>query len=168
MKTKIILFLFLIAGFYGTAQDANELYIKGIQSFDNKKYNEALDFFSRSIDKSPDFEEAYLKRGACFMIFHDFDNAINDFNKVIELNPHNELAYYNRGLAFKNIGKFNPAILDFNEVIKANEKFGLAYFYRALSKMELDDFKGACVDFSKAADLGVETAAELYKYTCKN
>ena len=162
----IILMMF---GQNGLAQStANDFYIKGIQSFDQGKTNEALAYFNQAIKLNPEFSEAFLKRGACFMLFHDYVKAIQDFDKVIALNPANELAYFNRGVAYRSVGMPTKAVIDFTKVIELNPDFGLAFFNRALSKMRLDDFVGACPDLSKAADLGVKGAHELYKYNCLN
>jgi len=166
MKSIIIAVFFLITPLFGISQNANELYIKGVQSFDQKKFNDALNYLNQAIEKSPDFNEAYLKRGVIFLIFKDFKKAIFDFDKAIKLGSVNELAFYNRGIAERNIGELNPAIIDFTKAISMNPDFGLAYFNRALTKLSLDDFTGACPDLSRAADLGIETATEIYKYNC--
>ncbi|MDY7396833.1 tetratricopeptide repeat protein [Aureibaculum sp. 2210JD6-5] len=165
-KLTVLLFLFSL-NFVGFAQSFQDSYIEGIQKMDEKKYNNAIEKFDLAIKTNPDFEEAYLKRGACYVFLNDTKKAVLDFSKVIELNPKNGLAYFNRGVVLKTLADYKNAILDFGSAIKFSGNLKFAYYNRALCKLALDDFKNACLDLSKAADLGVENATEIYNYTCK-
>ncbi len=167
MKKIVLLFLFSAISFTGIGQSYQDYYILGMQKLEQRKYSEAMEQFTLTIDKNAKFEEAYLKRGACYQLLNDYKKAIDDFSKVIEINPKNEYAFYNRGLAHKDLGDYNHAIQDFTESIVINPEMKFAYYNRALVKLRLSDFDNACLDLAKAADLGVENAAEIYKYTCK-
>ena len=164
-----ILFFVLLFSFINivSAQTAEEFYIKGIQKMDEHKYTEAIVEFTNAINKNNKFSEAYLKKGTCLEILGDNEKALADFDKVIDLNPDNSIAHYNRGLINKEMNNYEEAINDFSSAIALNTSLKYAFFNRALCKLRLDDYENACDDLSKAADLGVENAAEIYKYTCK-
>jgi hypothetical protein len=57
--------------------------------------------------------------------------------------------------------------MDFSNAIKINPEMKYAYYNRALIELRISDFNSGCLDLSKAADMGVENAKEIYKYTCK-
>lgn len=167
MKNIIILSIFFFITFISNSQTANEHYINGVKNFEKQEFVDAIQDFSLALKGNPEFQEALFKRGVCYELMEDYKNAIKDFTTILKLDPNNIQALFNRGLAFREIGQYNKAIADFAEVIKSDPKNKLAYYNRALSKLLIDDIESACVDLSKAADLGVERAAEIYKYTCK-
>lgn len=159
----VMIFFFISQG-----QNANEHYIKGMNAFDHKKYNEAIEAFTLALKADSTFKEAFFKRGVCYELMEDYKKAIIDFTSIIIIDKKNTQAYYNRGLAYRELGKFNKAIFDFSSAIKFNPTHKYAYYNRALAKLSLEDYEGACIDLSKSADLGIERAAKIYKYTCTN
>lgn len=167
MKRLIIFSLLFAQSFYTIAQSYQEYYIQGVQKMDERKYNEAINKFTKAININSSFEEAYLKRGACFVILNDNKKAITDFSFVIKINPKNPFAHFNRGMVKKELNDYKNAIIDFSSAIALNSTLKFAYYNRALCKLGLDDIENACLDLSKAADLGVENASEIYLYTCK-
>jgi tetratricopeptide (TPR) repeat protein len=168
MKKIIIIALLIGYSISSYSQDARDFYINGINNIDQKKYNDAIADFTRAIEQVPKFEEAYLKRGACYEILQDNGSAVADFTKVLEINPKNAVAYYNRGLAYKDLNELNHSIVDFSKALELDPTNKYAVYNRALVKLQLDQVEDACVDLARAADMGIEHAAEIIKYTCKH
>jgi tetratricopeptide (TPR) repeat protein len=167
MKKAIVTSIIVLFYFLGHSQNANEHYIKGMDLFDHKKYNDAIAEFSSAIKANSNFKEALFKRGVCFEFLEDYEKAVKDFTVIITIDPANAQAHYNRGLAYKELNEYTKAITDFSTTIKFKPLHKYAYYNRALSKLALDDVEGACVDLSKSADLGIERASEIFRYTCK-
>jgi tetratricopeptide (TPR) repeat protein len=49
------------------------------------RYDEAIRYLNRSIEKDPDFENAYYSRALTYSLMKENDKAINDIDKVFEL-----------------------------------------------------------------------------------
>lgn len=168
MKKTILFYLFIICSISLFSQTHQDYYISGIHNMDNGKYVDAIKDFSSALDKNQKFEEAYLKRGSCYEVLNDYKNALFDYSKAIKLDPNNDLALFNRGILRERIRNYETAVQDFTAIIDLKTKLlPLAYYNRALSKLSMNDVENACVDLSKAADLGVKNASEIFIYTCQ-
>ena len=69
-----------------------------------EKYNEAIKYFSKSIELEPTNSKFWHNRGCIFRNLGKLDLALNDINKAISLDSSNELFYPNIYLkiSFKN------------------------------------------------------------------
>jgi tetratricopeptide (TPR) repeat protein len=92
---------------------ALELFSRGNFKKRAKNYKDALFDFTKAIELSPSFAEAYYKRGNIKNLMGDYSGAISDYNKAIDLNPNLAEAYHNRGLTKFNSGDEQAGNLDF-------------------------------------------------------
>jgi tetratricopeptide (TPR) repeat protein len=65
-----------------------------------------------AIELSPNFVEAYDRRGLCHARSGNHEQALKDFDKAIELNPKFAMAYINRGTSYEMLGKHELSIKD--------------------------------------------------------
>ena len=63
------------------------------------RFSEAMADYTRAIELTPDFSEAYRKRAVAHMNLTEYDLAIADQNEAIRFNPNHARAYYDRGIA---------------------------------------------------------------------
>jgi serine/threonine protein kinase/lipoprotein NlpI len=121
-------------------------FAKGNIESDRKKYDKAIESYTRAIALSPDYVQAYHRRGlACYNKAREhtssdgspaelLDKAIADYTEVIRLDPKNIEGYYCRGLAYydKEGRESRPdecrelmdrAIADYNAAIKTTESY---------------------------------------------
>ncbi|CAH1183621.1 unnamed protein product [Phaedon cochleariae] len=52
-----------------------------------KKYSQALAYFSKAINNSPNTPTYYGNRAACFMMLNSFEEALEDVRKTVQLDP---------------------------------------------------------------------------------
>jgi len=90
----------------------------------------AIQDFSKAIELSPNYTDAYISRGNAKADFKDYRGAIQDYTKAIELNPNIANAYYHRGLAKILSGQKDDGCLDLS---KAGE-LGHAEAYEAIKE----------------------------------
>jgi tetratricopeptide (TPR) repeat protein len=110
--------------------------LKGNEELTNGSYKEAIRFYTESIEKNPQYEDAYNNRGVAYYKSGQYFNAIQDYNKVIlELNPLNPQARGNRVDAYLASGRNEDALRDlewgneqFPDSSNVDFKRGLAYF----------------------------------------
>ena len=87
-----------VLGYFGFSQNNPEsFYDKGVKSFQNKNYKNAVENFTKALKIRPDYLSALYFRGSAYMAKKTYDKAVYDFLKVTELDPEYALAYYQLG-----------------------------------------------------------------------
>lgn len=97
VNCAVILICFCLAS---CAASLSQDYELGEQAFESDNYDEAIDYLSRYIEKSPEDAEAHLKLGLAFLKKGDLKEAVDQFKESILLNPENNEA---RSLIKKSI-----------------------------------------------------------------
>jgi tetratricopeptide (TPR) repeat protein len=82
----------------GMENNNNELvhYTIGITYMKERNYNEALKYFSQSIDIKPTIS-AYNNRAYCYKLLGKNEEALSDYTSIIELNRDFPNAFFERG-----------------------------------------------------------------------
>jgi tetratricopeptide (TPR) repeat protein len=70
---------------------------RGVELFEQHRYQEAFAEFDRAIAAAPYFAWPWLNRGGCRAMLGDNQAAIADYTRAIELNPQWVTAYNTRG-----------------------------------------------------------------------
>ena len=81
------------------------------------KENEAIELFTKAIEKYEGYEQAYERRGVAYHRLGRFDDAMLDFTKSISLNI-NPDALLGRAIVKRSLGDLNGAIEDLDLAIK--------------------------------------------------
>ncbi len=132
--------------------------IKGNAYYSEKKFDEAIEEYTETIELNPKDADAYNNRGNAYSDIKEFDKAIEDYNKAIELNPKYAIAYNNRGVAHSDIKEFDKAIEDHNKAIELNPKYAIAYNNRGVAYRNIKEFDKAIEDYNKAIELNPKLA----------
>jgi tetratricopeptide (TPR) repeat protein len=99
------------------ASHADKYYQDGYRLTDEKKYNEAIDAYSKAIDLVPTFFEAIDNRAFCKMDIGQWEEAIEDFKKSLLVKPGTLLAEFSIGECYFKMKEYS----------KAKEKFEKAH-----------------------------------------
>ncbi|XP_059289013.1 uncharacterized protein LOC132042513 [Lycium ferocissimum] len=91
--------------------DANSEKELGNELFKQKKFNEAIDCYSRSIALSPT-AVAYANRAMAYLKIKRFQKAENDCTEALNLDDRYIKAYSRRSTARKQVGKLKESIED--------------------------------------------------------
>lgn len=78
----------------------------------------AIEYFTKSINISPDYIDAYYNRSISHSIKEDYHAAINDCDIVLKHNKYHAGAYYTRGVAKSNIKQKEDAVKDLQYAIR--------------------------------------------------
>jgi len=65
-----------------------------------KKYDNALDDFTKSLDINPDNAETLSSRGEVYRTTGKYENALSDLNKSLSIEPTNAWALSCRGSVY--------------------------------------------------------------------
>lgn len=99
---------------------SEEWFERGYKLFENRNFNEAIQYYTRALELKPNFFEAYENCGESYDALGNFKEAIENYTKAIELKPEDGKTYYNRGVLRNKSGDFKNAVQDFDEAIRLN------------------------------------------------
>ena len=112
------------------AQSAHDLYLKGKESYTEKRYGDAIESLTEAIRLKQDLRNAYLYRALAYYYTGEIERAIGDDTTAIELDKDDHLPYYNRALVYYKAERFDEALSDLSRVIEINPNHLGAYLYR--------------------------------------
>jgi Flp pilus assembly protein TadD len=131
-----------------------DMFAKGANLFARGEYEESICHFSEAIEADPDYQTAYMSRGAAWAKAGNMDKAMEDFEKVLEMNPNDPRAHHFRGLAHLKKGDREKAKKDFDKAIELDDRYGIAYFSRGTTLSEMGEVDRAGDDMVMAARIG--------------
>ena len=99
MRTLSILFLvcFSTSTSFSQNSEAIEFYNEGVELFKQKKYKQAVEKYSETIDLMPEYINAYYNRGNSYLQLKKYNSAINDFISVTDLEPTHKKGFFYMG-----------------------------------------------------------------------
>jgi tetratricopeptide (TPR) repeat protein len=126
---------------------------KGVAFVDRVKHDQAVKEFTRAIEISPRFVDAYLCRGLSYDVREQYDRAIKEFSKAIEINPRYAEAYNIRGFSYRKNGQYDQAIKDYTKSIEIDPMDVVTYLRRGLVYDEKGQNDQAAKDYAKAVEM---------------
>ncbi|XP_060203109.1 uncharacterized protein LOC132631552 isoform X3 [Lycium barbarum] len=149
--------------------DANSEKELGNELFKQKKFNEAIDCYSRSIALSPT-AVAYANRAMAYLKIKRFQEAENDCTEALNLDDRYIKAYSRRSTARKQVGKLKESIEDVefalrlepqNQEIKKQHTEVKALYEKKTHKTSKQELKESVQDLAaRAAALAKAEAAK--------
>lgn len=127
-NSKIKHFLFLLI-FFGsvwgqtTTQTANAYYDAGLEKMKQGWLKEAIASFTKCVEISPYYYEAYAQRGKCYFDLGKKEEALNDFNTSLQKKKDYYLALYYRSLYYRDVGKPDLAYQDIERCLGVMPRF---------------------------------------------
>jgi tetratricopeptide (TPR) repeat protein len=104
-----------------SGEDYLDYYEQGEFALRVRKWERAVEHFTKSIDDNPNFFVAYHNRAIAYSKMGEYDKSIQDLKKAVELNPHYPDAFRLMGLVHE-IRKDYPAALHAYQEALAREK----------------------------------------------
>lgn len=96
-------------------QDFLQLKTKGNDEFKNKRYDDAISYYSKAISLKED-AIVYSNRSQCYINQNRFFDALRDCDTSLKLDPEYTKAYYRRAIVYKNLSRFELALEEFRKV----------------------------------------------------
>jgi len=115
---------------------ADELKAKGNKAFSEKKYEEAIDYFTQAINIDSSNHVFFSNRSACYASLNNFQKALEDAEQTIKLKSDWPKGYSRKGAALHGLGRLDEAIDAYNEGLKIDPN-------NALLKKGLQDVENA-------------------------
>jgi len=78
--------------------EAKEFYTQAGKAFEENKFEEAIDFYSKAIEKDPRYSSAYFNRALSYAILNNYTDATRDAERVLDMEPESHDAPYVMGI----------------------------------------------------------------------
>lgn len=102
---------------------AKEFYDEGGKLFEENKFDDAIERYTKAIEKDPDYASAYFNRALAFAILNKYENATKDANKVLSLEPDSCDAPYVMGIISEYKQDYTGAAEWYEKSLKANPNY---------------------------------------------
>ena len=112
-------------------------------------YRVAIESCQKTLDREPQFGDAYLLLGTAYRMLHDYGKAIEAFSETVWLSGSNE-ARFRRGIAYYYQNELGLALRDFHTVhdLRTGSKDSRAQFWAGIVHMKNQDYYDAIESFS--------------------
>jgi len=127
-----------------------------------KKFAEAVDDCTRTLDIDPKSARALMFRAAARIEQGRFVEAITDCDAALEIDSALVSAHLVRGDAQRRNGEPIRAIDDYSEAIRQNPELMMAWFGRGVARSQMRDYDAAIADYSRVIELAPDFAPAWY------
>lgn len=93
-------------------------FYRGMESMRTKDLIMSVAFFTRVIEKKPDFAEGWNKRATAYFMMGKFDKSMYDINQTLLLEPRHFGALDGMGLIFMHLEQYSEAIKIYDQMLK--------------------------------------------------
>jgi tetratricopeptide (TPR) repeat protein len=124
---------------------------EGIRLLAARDYQSAISQFTKAIEISPDFADAYRSRGEAWHAAGNDDAALADFERAIALDAGPWLTYISRGVLWISRGENQRALADFTQSIRLHPT-SEAYYQRGLTYQTMNQPKRSVEDYDQAIE----------------
>ena len=93
-------------------------FYRGMELLKTRDLIMSINFFSKVIDKKPDFAEGWNKRATAYFMMGEFDKSMFDINQTLHLEPRHFGALDGMGLIFIHLQQYSEAIKIYDQMLK--------------------------------------------------
>ena len=141
---KVILISILVTLFLPiSAQTYFKDFKAGESNFQQKKYVDAIENFTKVIEAKKDHDRAFNLRGLCYFELKDYAKAVADFTQASSIKEKEAEYHFNLGKANIELKDYPNAIAAFDKAIDRDKKMTEAYHLKIKAQMEAKMFMDA-------------------------
>ena len=141
MKKIHLILIFALLFFTFSVQAQDELFKKGVQQYEAKQYDQAIETFKQVVNQSPKNHAAFYNLGLSYYYSNRYDQAISSFQQAVKIKPDYAAAHTQTGFAYTALKLFPEAITAFQQSLRfdpnsPNTHLGLGNAYYNNSRWE--------------------------------
>jgi tetratricopeptide (TPR) repeat protein len=136
---------------------------KGTALLKEGKYDDAITFFSKSIENNPANADAYYSRALAKSKLNLLKDSIDDFTDAILRQLNDPDVYYQRGKLRLKIGDKENALKDLTNFISLRKSNAEAFFLKGTLEFDIENYEAAISDFTNAISLDKNYADAYFK-----
>jgi tetratricopeptide (TPR) repeat protein len=104
--------------------DVDAMYQRGVVQMNERDFGEAIETFSRIIQKKPDFAEGWNKRATIYYLVGEYEKSLADCEEVLRRNPVHFGVLSGFGLNYLQLSKPEQALDYFERALAVNPNLG--------------------------------------------
>ncbi|MGZ5281636.1 MAG: tetratricopeptide repeat protein [Bacteroidia bacterium] len=124
--------------------------MQGLQFYQLGQFQQAVQSFTKVIEKYPQFGDAFFYRGSSYLYLKDYKNTRKDLDQAGKLLKNNADVLLHYGYLYNETGEYKKAIKSFNQALVLKPGFAPAYNARGYSNQRLGNYRAALADYSSA------------------
>jgi tetratricopeptide (TPR) repeat protein len=97
---------------------------RGVQAMERRELDKAIEHFTRAIDLSPEFAEAWNQRSTARYLKEQYELALDDAQRAVEIDPDHFGAWSGIGHCYAHLGRFREAIGAYQRALEINPNLG--------------------------------------------
>jgi tetratricopeptide (TPR) repeat protein len=132
---------------------AKQQFEDGLNSIQNKEFEQAEKNFLKSLKLNPDRESVLNNLSTAQIKLGKYDDAKKSSERVIHLNPKNATAWMNLGIIEQELNNFDTSLNHFNKAIEIDPLYFHVYNNKGILLCEAGQYQGAIINFDKALEL---------------
>jgi tetratricopeptide (TPR) repeat protein len=144
--------LLLNNNLFSQSSRALEFFKSGIESEKSENYEDAIFYFTLTIESEPNYYDAYSHRGYSNLKMNYYNQTLKDFTKILMLR-FNAANFINRAKVYLKMNDFNNASKDLANAIALDSNSYEAYYYVGSIHYYLSEFDSALVNFLKSVKI---------------
>jgi len=147
-------------------KDILELLNKAIRLDENRKYDEALGYLDKALEKKTNDAFIMFYKGKILVTIQRYEEAIIYFDKALEIDPNHAQSLHGKGYALSELQRYEEAIIYFDKALEIDPLETTILFYQSIAKLMSGD-KEACLNLLKQAidkDVGIKESAKKNKH----
>ncbi len=132
---------------------------RGNLFLEEKKYDDALKDFEKSIEVYPQNRESYNYLAICYVYLGELDRGLKILDSLTNFLPSDkdEISFFLRGGLNAAKGEYLKAIEDLSKCIEISPDYKEAYVQRGDAYFYNDDYKNALADYEKFYELAPDS-----------
>ncbi len=150
----VVSFIVMFTGSSILAQSAEDLIKKAVQLKDEGKYDEALEYCNKALEKDNKNSWGYNVRGVVYELQKKYDLSIQDYTEALKIDPKYKQVYINRAQVYRIKKEYDIAKADLNDVLAIDPNLSGARFQLGRIAYEIKDFDQAIKEFTESMKLG--------------
>jgi len=151
-RTLILLLIFLV-GESIYAQSAKKYYKIGKEFEENKKYEDAIDQYSKAIETDAKYVSAYVARANSYKNTSNLNKAVEDYLRALTFDSENEEFFFNLSKLYFDLKQYEKSIEFAEKTIAEDKKHIEAFETKAHSQTELKKYNDAIVTINEAIEI---------------
>ncbi len=146
----LLLSLFLVPA---QAQESSSPLVRGLQYYNEQKYDQALNEFSQILEKNPTNIDALYYKGLTLDKAKKPELAIASFEKVLEFQPNYSGARLQLGISYFKLKSNALAINELSEVLEEDSQNATAHLFMGFVLQQMEKYEDSLIFFQTALSL---------------
>ncbi len=141
----------------------NQNYEMGLLLIEKKRFNQAIEYFSKAIELNPADGAPYFYRGEAKNKLNLLNDAIEDYTDAMLQKLNMVDVFYKRGYCKFKLGDKSGALKDFTKYVSIDKHNPEAYYYKGLLEYEAKNYSVVIDDLNRAIELSPNHESAYFK-----